>query len=73
MCKNFDIINAHPQKTRQSEFLKLFPEASVGENGYLTLNPCEFYPKMRKECINNYKWCADCRRDFWMQEVEQQT
>ena len=60
----------NPIKTRQSEFLKLFPEASVGENGYLTLNPCEFYPKMRKECTNNYKWCADCRRDFWMQEVE---
>lgn len=60
----------NPSKTRQSEFLKLFPEAYVGGNGCLALNPCEFYPKMRKDCTNQYNWCADCRREFWSQEVE---
>lgn len=60
----------NPRKTRQSKFLKLFPEADVGGDGCLTLNPCEFYQKMRKECTNKYNWCADCRHKFWNQEVE---
>ena len=60
----------NPIKTRQSEFLKLFPEAYVDGDGCLALNPCEFYPNMRKECANKYNWCADCRHKFWNQEVE---
>ena len=60
---------AHPIKTRQSEFLKLFPGADVGEtDGWLTLNPCNVYEKMRKEC--GIPKCSDCRRKFWLAEVE---
>lgn len=82
MCNSFDHISCgscpvvekrskeNPVKTRQSEFLKLFPEAYVGGDGCLALNPCEFYPNMRKECTNKYTWCSDCRHKFWMQEVE---
>ena len=60
---------AHPTKTRQSEFLKLFPRADVGEtDGCLTLCPCNIYEKMRKECgVPN---CSECRRNFWLAEVE---
>lgn len=59
----------HPIKTRQSEFLKLFPGADVGEtDGCLTLNPCNVYEKMRKEC--GIPKCSDCRRKFWLAEVE---
>ena len=60
----------NPVKTRQSEFLKLFPEAYVGGDGCLALKPCEFYPNMREECANKYAWCYDCRHKFWMQEIE---
>ena len=61
---------AHPVKTRQSEFLKLFPGVDVDEtDGCLTLNPCIIYEKMRKEC-NGVK-CSDCRRKFWLAEVEE--
>lgn len=60
----------HPVKTRQSEFLKLFPGADVGEtDGCLTLNPCNVYEKMRKEC--GIPKCSDCRRKFWLAEVEE--
>ena len=60
----------HPVKTRQSEFLKLFPGADVGEtDGCLTLNPCNVYEKMRKEC--SIPKCSDCRRKFWLAEVEE--
>lgn len=59
---------AHPRKTRQSVFLKQYPEAALDKNGYPVLKPCGFYKKMREECIG--KLCHDCRREFWMQEVE---
>ena len=60
----------HPIKTRQSEFLKLFPGADVGKtDGCLTLNPCNIYEEMRKVC--NGGKCSDCRRKFWLAEVEE--
>lgn len=60
----------HPVKTRQSEFLKLFPGVDVYEtDGCLTLNPCIIYEKMRKECAG--KMCSECRRAFWLAEVEE--
>lgn len=59
----------HPRKTRQSVFLERWPEAEISfTDGCLTLDPCKFYKKMRKECVG--KLCSDCRREFWMQEVE---
>ena len=59
----------HPAKTRQSEFLKLFPEADVDKTGgCLTLNPCNVYEKMRKECGG--RKCSECRKAFWFTEVE---
>lgn len=59
----------HPIKTRQSEFLKLFPGADVGEmDGCLTLNPCNVYEKMRKECDG--RKCSECRKAFWSAEVK---
>lgn len=60
----------HPIKTRQSEFLKLFPGADVGEtDGCLTLDPCNVYKKMRKECEG--RKCSECRKEFWFTEVEE--
>lgn len=59
----------HPIKTRQSEFLKMFPGADVGEtDGCLTLDPCNVYKKMRKECEG--RKCSECRKAFWLAEVE---
>lgn len=61
---------AHPVKTRQSEFLKMFPGADVGEtDGCLTLCPCNIYEKMRKEC--GAPKCSECRKEFWFTEVEE--
>lgn len=61
---------AHPRKTRQSEFLKLFPRADVGKtDGCLTLSPCNIYEKMRKECCGLK--CSECRKKFWLAEVEE--
>lgn len=60
----------HPVKTRQSEILKMFPGAAIDKmDGCLILNPCNFYPKMREECSG--RKCSDCRREFWLAEVEE--
>lgn len=58
----------HPIKTRQSVFLEMFPNAAL-ENGtdVLRINPCYIEPV---ECGDNLGCCVDCRREFWMQEVE---
>lgn len=59
---------AHPRKTRQSVFLEQWPKARVGVDGVLIVPPCYIEPSLRSVCSE--KVCADCRREFWMQEVE---
>lgn len=61
----------HPIKTRQSEFLKMFPDAKLSPNGILCIPSCE----VDKHIIDKDRKCSsikcdDCRRDYWMQEVE---
>ena len=56
----------HPRKTRQSVFMEQWPNAKTG-NGVL------FCPKnvdTEFRCCVTVKMCNDCRREFWMQEVE---
>lgn len=63
----------HPVKTRQSEFLKQWPKALVNDDGVLSLCPNEITPRYRAEhggCVNTTILCSDCRREFWLKEVE---
>lgn len=63
----------HPRKTRQSVFLEQYPEAQIDDNDVLSVWPAVISPSHRKDgggCLNIHKVCADCRREFWMQEVE---
>ena len=57
----------HPVKTRQSEFLKLFPNAVIDENdGILGIRPCDIDERIG--CTNE-KGCDGCRRKYWLAEV----
>lgn len=57
----------HPVKTRQSEFLKLFPDATIDEdNGILCIKPCTIDESIG--CTNG-KGCDDCYRKYWLTEV----
>lgn len=61
----------HPCKTRQDVFLEQYPEACI-EDGCLSICPNGIFPWHRGEdgeCITTIH-CEDCRREFWMQEVE---
>ena len=65
---------AHPVKTRQSEFLKQWPDAEISDDRLLSIPPCQLYKDMEEKdengvCCKN-GGCAECRRDFWLKEIE---
>lgn len=63
----------HPHKTRQSVFLEQWPEAELDTNGAVAICPTILsrdYRSANKRCKHPDTACYDCRRDFWMQEVE---
>ena len=61
---------AHPRKTRQSVFLEQYPNARVTAKGIVDIWPCGVEKNMQNVIYCNSLSCADCRREFWMQEVE---
>ena len=63
----------HPAKTRQSVFLEQYPEAKLTEDGVLALCPMAISSEYRGEndsCVSCSRKCDDCRRKFWLAEVE---
>ena len=64
---------AHPIKTRQSVFIEQYPDAVLDGFGVLRICPIYLSAEYRDDCSgckNIGKKCSDCRREFWMQEVE---
>ena len=64
---------AHPSKTRQSVFLEQYPEARISTHGVLLLCPCPISASHRNAaggCATIVRRCDDCRKEYWMQEVE---
>ena len=66
----------HPRKTRQSEFLKMFPNAQIFE-GVLKIEPCELIDsKLNSEECHSYdefglSGCYECRRNYWLATEEE--
>lgn len=59
-----------PKKTRQDEFLKIFPNATVTD-GVLEILPClSGGREFEEQNCNSYHLCVDCRKDYWLKEVE---
>ena len=62
---------AHSRKTRQSVFLEQYPNARVDVNtGVLYAWPCDIEYGMEGTIYCTSISCADCRREFWTQEVQ---
>ncbi len=64
----------HPVKTRQSEFLKQWPDAEIGDDGLPSIAPCQLNIELlqcesQKDCEHRGV-CDKCRRDFWLKEIE---
>ena len=63
----------HPCKTRQSNLLEMFPTARLDCHGVLVVCPVNIDVSNRADdgaCANLNIGCDECRREFWMQEVE---
>ena len=64
----------HPIKTRQSEFLKMFPDTEMLESGCLNICPSllskEYRSEEANECNQPDFNCGKCKRDFWLKEIE---
>ena len=62
----------HPRKTRQSVFLEQYPNARIDSQAVIYVCPADAYGD--KVCPKNEENvrmpCRDCRRNFWLQEVE---
>lgn len=71
-------IKEHPIKTRQSEFLKMFPNAEKLPNNVVNVNPCQVDKKIfvgltTIDCITSkgYNGCAQCQNEYWLAEVDE--
>lgn len=63
----------HPSKTRQRVLLEQYPETQIDDTGVLNVCPAIISPAHRINgggCTHYRQRCSECRREFWMQEVE---
>ena len=60
---------AHPIKTRQSEFLKHYPNAQISIYGHLNICPIDVFGVGKIDCDN--QTCLACKKEFWLAEVEE--
>ena len=64
----------HSVKTRQSEFLKQWPDAEIGDDGLPVIAPCQLNVELLQcESQDDCEYrgvCDKCRRDFWLKEIE---
>lgn len=61
----------HPVKTRQSVFLEQYPDAAISKDGAIAICPLEISAAYSGACNKgNSDACADCKRQFWLAEVE---
>jgi hypothetical protein len=59
----------HPVNTRQSEFLKIYPNAAIND-GAIKLCPLDLNVNFNCRANSERISCNTCRKDYWLQEVE---
>lgn len=61
----------HPIKTRQSKFLKMFPNADISYEGYLEVEPCNIEKSLfdSETCVP--RDCEKCKKEYWLAEVDE--
>lgn len=88
MCDSFDSKNniaGKPcvgcplaVKTRQSEFLKMFPNARIESDGMPSICPIVVDKRCHNKdydalfcLVRDEEECRKCRRDFWLAEISE--
>ena len=61
----------HPVKTRQSEFLKMFPHANI--NSFTDTFCVAYFDKTKtcRACAPTDEMCEKCRDAYWNEEVSE--
>ena len=59
----------HPKKTRQSEFLKMFPRMRT-DDGVIYMDPCDVDTSYKNENGCGNITCRDCKEKYWLAEVD---
>ena len=60
----------HPKKTRQSEFLKMFPRVEI-ERDVIKFCPADMDSDFQCQAKEKLSFsCATCKRKFWLAEVD---
>ena len=59
----------NPIKTRQSEFLRMFPNAETDKSGILIFCPRKFDPENINSVHCHRYECLECRNNYWLTEV----
>lgn len=59
-------------KTRKSEFLKLFPKATLDDMGNPCTDPCELHGNMYEDGCQKLHCgtCSQCRSRYWNEVIE---
>ena len=63
----------HPKKTRQSEFLEHYPNASILGDGCINIQPCHIDIKnysYDNETCEKFGDCIKCMKQYWMEEID---
>lgn len=70
-------IKEHPVKTRQSEFLKIFPNSKTDCDDIIMIAPCavekDRFVKGDLNCpvSHGFETCIECRKEYWLKEVRE--
>lgn len=60
----------NPPKTRQSVFIKQYPQVTI-YNGVIGIRPCQLVEGYTSDyCRCDESQCIQCRKEYWLQEVE---
>lgn len=73
-----DWAKEHPAKTRQSEFLKMFPNARIESDGMPSICPIVVDKRCHNKdddalfcLVRDEEECGKCRHDFWLAEISE--
>ncbi len=62
----------HPVKTRQSEFLRYYPNAKINKStGALTICPTHLFGGCCEDYAETAITCDNCCERFWLESVEE--
>lgn len=62
----------HPVETRQSKIQKAIPNLALNDNGCIDICPVDIDEDFdKKRLCDNYAECDDCKKEYWLAEVEE--